>query len=54
MIRTTIVAMLLAIAAGVAGSAAADTPPAPGAMGPQELVENSAKRMLVELEALVA
>ena len=51
MIRTTILAMLLAIAAGVAGSAAADTPPAPGAMGPQELVENSAKRMLVELDA---
>jgi phospholipid transport system substrate-binding protein len=47
--------MLLAIAAGAAGSAAADTPPAPGAgggtMGPQELVENSAKRMLVELDA---
>jgi phospholipid transport system substrate-binding protein len=45
--------MLLTIAAGVAGSAAADTPPAAGAtpMGPQELVENSAKRMLVELDA---
>jgi phospholipid transport system substrate-binding protein len=53
MIRTTILAMLLSIAAGAAGSAAADTPPAPGAgpMGPQELVENSAKRMLVELDA---
>ena len=53
MIRTTILAMLFAIAAGVAGSAAADTPAAPGAgpMGPQELVENSAKRMLVELDA---
>ena len=53
MTRTTILAMLLAIAAGVAGSAAADNPPAPGAgaMGPQELVENSAKRMLVELDA---
>jgi phospholipid transport system substrate-binding protein len=53
MIKTTILAMLLTIAAGVAGSAAADTPPAPGAgaMGPQELVENSAKRMLVELDA---
>jgi phospholipid transport system substrate-binding protein len=52
MIRTTILAMLLTIAAGAAG-AAADTPPAPGAgpMGPQELVENSAKRMLVELDA---
>jgi phospholipid transport system substrate-binding protein len=50
MIRTTILAMLLTIAAG---AAAADTPPAPGAgpMGPQELVENSAKRMLVELDA---
>ena len=53
MMRTAILAMLLAIAAGVPGSAAADTPPAPGAgtMGPQELVENSAKRMLVELDA---
>jgi|SRR5580658_8303776 phospholipid transport system substrate-binding protein len=53
MMRTSILAMLLSIAAGAAGSAAADTPPAPGAgpMGPQELVENSAKRMLVELDA---
>ena len=53
MMRTTILAMLLTIAAGAAGSAAADNPPAPGAgaMGPQELVENSAKRMLVELDA---
>jgi phospholipid transport system substrate-binding protein len=53
MIRTTIFAMLFTIAVGAAGSAAADTAPAPGAgpMGPQELVENSAKRMLVELDA---
>jgi phospholipid transport system substrate-binding protein len=52
MIRTTILAMLLTIGAGAVG-AAADTAPAPGAgpLGPQELVENSAKRMLVELDA---
>ena len=53
MMKTTILAMLLAITAGVA--CAADTPPAPGAaasgMDPQQLVENSAKRMLVELDA---
>jgi phospholipid transport system substrate-binding protein len=39
----------------VSGSYAADAPPAPAAnassMGPQEIVENSAKRMLVELDA---
>src|SRR5277367_3781627 len=53
MIRTTILAMLLTIAAGTAGSAAADTPPAAAAstVGPQETVENSAKRMLQELDA---
>ena len=53
MIRITILATLLAVMAGAAG--AADTPATPpgtsGAMGPQELVENSAKRMLVELDA---
>jgi phospholipid transport system substrate-binding protein len=53
MIRSAVLATLLAITAGVAG--AADTPPAPSAaasgMGPQQLVENSAKRMLVELDA---
>jgi len=43
-------------ALGLAGEAnAADPPPAPAAapstLGPQELVENSAKRMLVELDA---
>jgi phospholipid transport system substrate-binding protein len=45
--------MLLAVMAGAAG--AADTPATPPgasvALGPQELVENSAKRMLVELDA---
>ncbi len=39
----------------VAGARAADTPAAPGAapsaLGPQQLVENSAKRMLTELDA---
>jgi phospholipid transport system substrate-binding protein len=39
----------------VSGAYAADTPPAPAAnpssMGPQQIVENSAKRMLVELDA---
>ena len=53
MMKTTLLAMLLAITAGAA--CAADTAPAPGAaasgMGPQQLVENSAKRMLVELDA---
>jgi len=53
MIRTTVVAMLLIIAGS--GAYAADAPPAPTAapstLGPQELVENSAKRMLVELDA---
>jgi phospholipid transport system substrate-binding protein len=49
--------MILAIfALGLAGGAyAADPPPAPTAasstMGPQEVVENSAKRMLQELDA---
>jgi phospholipid transport system substrate-binding protein len=50
--RLTIVAMLVSIMA--AGAHAADPPAAPTAaastLGPQELVENSAKRMLVELD----
>ncbi len=49
MMKITILAVLLALAAGTAR--AADTPAAPGGPGPQELVENSAKRMLVELDA---
>ncbi|MEP6884787.1 MAG: ABC transporter substrate-binding protein [Gammaproteobacteria bacterium] len=51
--RLTIVAILASIMA--AGAYAADPPAAPTAaastLGPQELVENSAKRMLVELDA---
>jgi len=53
MIRTALLAMLFAI--GTSGAYAADAPAAPTAapstLGPQELVENSAKRMLVELDA---
>ena len=53
MIKTTLFAMLLALAA--VGARAADPPATPTAppstLGPQELVENSAKRMLVELDA---
>jgi phospholipid transport system substrate-binding protein len=53
MIRLTNLAMFVAIAA--VGAYAADVPAAPAAapssLGPQELVENSAKRMLVELDA---
>jgi phospholipid transport system substrate-binding protein len=53
MIKTSILSLLFALAAG--GAYAADTPVAPAAppstLGPQELVENSAKRMLVELDA---
>ena len=53
MIRLTILAMF---ALGLAGGANAADPTAtpsatPSTMGPQELVENSAKRMLVELDA---
>jgi phospholipid transport system substrate-binding protein len=53
MIRLTILAMF---ALGLAsGANSADAPAAPAAapstLGPQELVENSAKRMLVELDA---
>lgn len=52
MIRVAILTLFAAIAAGAAQ--AADVPAAPAApssLGPQELVENSAKRMLVELDA---
>src|SRR5260370_17195756 len=53
MIKTTLLAVLLALAA--VGASAADPPAtptaAPSTLGPQELVENSAKRMLVELDA---
>jgi phospholipid transport system substrate-binding protein len=53
MIRLTILAMF---ALGLASGANAADPPAaptaaPSTLGPQELVENSAKRMLVELDA---
>jgi phospholipid transport system substrate-binding protein len=53
MIKTTMLALLFALAAG--GAYAADAPAtptaAPSTLGPQELIENSAKRMLVELDA---
>ena len=53
MIKITTLVMLASIVAG--GAYAADTPVAPTAapstLGPQELVENSAKRMLQELDA---
>jgi phospholipid transport system substrate-binding protein len=53
MMRTAALALLCAI--GTGGAYAADAPAAPTAapstLGPQELVENSAKRMLVELDA---
>jgi phospholipid transport system substrate-binding protein len=52
MIKFTILAVFAALIA--AGAHAADTPAAPAApstLGPQELVENSAKKMLVELDA---
>ena len=53
MIKITILAAWAAILAG--GAYAADAPPAtptaaPSTLGPQELVENSAKRMLQELD----
>src|SRR5258708_36799154 len=53
MIRLTMLAMF---ALSLAGQAYAADPPAattaaPSTLGPQELVENSAKRMLVELDA---
>jgi phospholipid transport system substrate-binding protein len=50
--KLTIMAMCSMSVAG--GAWAADTPPpaaVPNTLGPQELVENSAKRMLVELDA---
>jgi phospholipid transport system substrate-binding protein len=59
MIKSMLIAISLAVTAA-AGALAADTPaagaPAAGAatastLGPQELVENSAKRMLTELDA---
>jgi phospholipid transport system substrate-binding protein len=53
MMRMTLLAL---IASGLLGTANAADPPAaataaPSTLGPQELVENSAKRMLVELDA---
>ena len=57
MIKMTTLAMLASIAAGVAYAAEAPQAPtatptaAPSTLGPQELVENSAKRMLQELDA---
>jgi len=53
MIRTALLAMLFAIGTGAAhaADAPAATTAAPSTLGPQELVENSAKRMLVELDA---
>jgi phospholipid transport system substrate-binding protein len=53
MIRPTIFAMfVLALASGAYAADPPATPPAaPSTLGPQELVENSAKRMLVELDA---
>jgi phospholipid transport system substrate-binding protein len=52
MIKFTILAVFAALMA--AGAHAADAPAAsaaPSTLGPQELVENSAKKMLVELDA---
>jgi phospholipid transport system substrate-binding protein len=53
MMKVTVLALLATIMAS--GACAADAPPAPTAapstLGPRELVENSAKRMLVELDA---
>jgi phospholipid transport system substrate-binding protein len=57
MIKMTTLAMLASIVAGGAYAAAAPEAPtatpttAPSTLGPQELVENSAKRMLQELDA---
>ena len=52
MIKFTILALFAAI--GASGVRAAEAPAAPGAapsaMGPQEVVENSARRMLQELD----
>jgi phospholipid transport system substrate-binding protein len=52
MMRLAIFAMFAAVLAG--GAYAADPPAAPAAasaLGPQQLIENSAKRMLTELDA---
>ncbi len=53
MIKSSILALFASLA--VSGAYAADVPAAPAAapstLGPQELVENSAKRMLQELDA---
>jgi phospholipid transport system substrate-binding protein len=53
MIKTALVIMLFAIGTGAAYAtdAPATATAAPSTLGPQELVENSAKRMLVELDA---
>jgi phospholipid transport system substrate-binding protein len=53
MMKPTFLALLLALDAGAAPAADAPAVPtaAPSTLGPQELVENSAKRMLVELDA---
>jgi phospholipid transport system substrate-binding protein len=53
MMKTTFLAFLFMIAAGIGRAADTSATPtaAPSTLGPQELVENSAKRMLVELDA---
>jgi phospholipid transport system substrate-binding protein len=53
MMRTTFLALLFMLAAGIGRAADTSAAPsaAPSTLGPQELVENSAKRMLVELDA---
>jgi phospholipid transport system substrate-binding protein len=52
-IRTALLAILVALGTGAAYATDAPAAPtaAPSTLGPQELVENSAKRMLVELDA---
>ena len=53
MMKTTFLAFLFMLAAGIGRAADTSATPtaAPSTLGPQELVENSAKRMLVELDA---
>jgi phospholipid transport system substrate-binding protein len=52
MIRLTLLAMFaLGLASGASAADPPATPTTPSTLGPQELVENSAKRMLVELDA---
>ena len=53
MMKTTILAFLFVLASGIGRAADTSATPtaAPSTLGPQELVENSAKRMLVELDA---